>query len=94
MTIIHPKKIQQKKTNPIIIIGLLFIVALTTGNAIIYTKTVTVKHDTQTARKSLEAARTDNAELKNSWYEAVNGTNIERLVKEYGFVKITSPRYL
>ena len=94
MTIIHPKKIQRSKTNPILVIGLIFIVALTGLNAIVYTKTVAVEHDTQTEKKSFDAARTENAALKNSWYEAVNGTNMERLVKEYGFVKITSPRYL
>lgn len=94
MTIIHPKTAHRKKTNPIFVIGLLFIVALTAGNAIVYTETVAVEHDTQAARKSLDAARAENASLKNSWYEAVNGTNMERLVKEYGFVKITSPRYL
>jgi len=94
MTIIHPKKIKRVKTNPILIIGLFLIVALTAGNAIVYTKTVAVEHDVQTGQKSLESARGENASLKNSWYEAVNGTNMERLVKEYGFVKITSPRYL
>ena len=94
MTIIHPKKIQHKKTNPILVIGLIFIVALTAGNAIVYTKTVAAEHDAQTAQKSLDEARTENAALKNSWYEAVNGMNIERLVKEYGFVKINSPHYL
>lgn len=94
MTIIHPKKIKRSKTNPILVIGLFLIVALTAGNAIVYTKTVAVEHDAQTAQKSLGAVRDENALLKNSWYEAVNGTNIERLVKEYGFVKITSPRYL
>ena len=94
MTIIHPKKIQRAKTNPILIIGLMFIVALTSFNAIIYTKTVAVEHNAQTEKKSLDAARAENATLKNSWYEAVNGTNMERLVKEYGFIKITSPHYL
>ncbi|MSR73539.1 MAG: hypothetical protein EXS60_00555 [Candidatus Pacebacteria bacterium] len=94
MVIIQPKKIQNKKTNPILVIGLFFIVALTGVNAIVYTKTVAVEHDTQTAQKSLNETRTENAALKNSWYEAVNGTNMERLVKEYGFVKINSPHYL
>ncbi len=94
MTIIHPKKIYRKKTNPILVIGLFAIVALTAGNAIVYTKTVAVEHDAQAGRKSLEAVRDENATLKNSWYEAVNGTNMERLVKEYGFVKINSPHYL
>ncbi len=94
MTIIHPKKVNRKKTNPILIIGLFFIVALTGANAIVYTKTVAAEHDAQTAQKSLEAVRDENAALKNSWYEAVNGTNMERLVKEYGFVKIHSPHYL
>ncbi len=94
MTIIHPKKIHRKKTNPVLVIGLLAIVALTAGNAIVYTETVAAEHGVQAARKSLDAARDENAALKNSWYEAVNGTNMERLVKEYGFVKITSPRYL
>jgi hypothetical protein len=94
MTIIHPKKIQRSKTNPVLIIGLIFIVALTGLNAIVYTKTVAIEHDAQTQKKSFDAARTENAALKNSWYEAVNGTNMERLVKEYGFVKITSPHYL
>ena len=94
MTIIHPKKIERKKTSPVFIIGLLCIVALTGMNAMLYTKTVAVTHDVQIGKKSLDAARADNANLKNSWYEAINGTNIERLVKEYGFIKITSPRYL
>lgn len=94
MTIIHPKKIKRAKTNPVLLLGLLFIVALTGANAIVYTKTVAVEHDVQTGRKSLDAARAENASLKNGWYEAVNGANMERLVQEYGFVKITSPRYL
>jgi hypothetical protein len=94
MTIIHPKKIKRSKTNPILVIGLLFIVALTGINAIVYTKTVSTAHDAQTQKKSFDAASAENAALKNSWYEAVSGTNMERLVKEYGFVKITSPRYL
>ena len=94
MTIIHPKKIQRSKTNPVLVMGLILIVALTGLNAIVYTETVAIEHDTQTERKSFDAARTKNTELKNSWYEAVNGTNMERLVQKYGFVKITSPRYL
>jgi hypothetical protein len=94
MTIIHPKKIKQKKNSPIFIIGLIMIVGLTAGNAIVYTKTVAIEHDTADARKSLDAARSENAELKNSWYEAVNGENMERLVKDYGFIKTTSPRYI
>lgn len=94
MTIIHPKKIQRKKTNPVLVIGLICIVALTGLNAIVYTKTVTVVHDTQAAQKSLDAAQSENTVLKNSWYEAINGTNMERLVKEYGFIKVISPHYL
>jgi hypothetical protein len=94
MTIIHPKKAKRSKTNPIMIAGLVFIIVLTALNAIVYTKTVTVEYDTHTEQKSLDAARAENAALKNSWYEAVNTANMERLVKEYGFVKITSQRYL
>ena len=77
-----------------LVIGLIFIIALTGLNAVVYTKTVAVTHDVQTEQKTYDAARAENATLKNSWYEAVNGANIERLVKEYGFIKITSPRYL
>ena len=94
MTIIHPKKIRRSKTNPTLVIGLLFIVCLTGLNAIIYTKTVATEHDVQIEQKSLDATTVENASLKNSWYEAVNGTSMERLAKKYGFVKITSPRYL
>lgn len=73
---------------------LLCIIALTAANAIIYTKTVAVKHNVQTEQKSFESARNENATLKNNWYEAVDEHNIQTLVQEYGFVKITSPHYL
>lgn len=76
------------------VIGLFMIIALTTMNAIVYTKTVAIEHDVHIGQKSLDAVYEENATLKNSWYEAVNGTNMERLVKEYGFVKPHAPRYL
>lgn len=94
MTIIHPKQIRKHKKSPLLISGLLLVIALTAANAIVYTKTVAVKYDVQTEQKSFESARAENAKLKNNWYEAVDETNIQTLVKEYGFVKITSPRYL
>ncbi len=94
MTIIQPKKNKRLKANPIGIFGLLFMVALTGANAIVYTKTVTVKHDIQIQQKSLESVRAENASLKNNWYEAIDPNNIQTLVKKYDFVKITSPRYL
>lgn len=94
MTIIQPKKIKRSKANPIIIFGLLFVIALTGVNAIVYTKTVAIEHDTTIQQKSFEDVRAENASLKNSWYEAVDANNIQTLVKKYGFVKITSPRYL
>lgn len=94
MTIIHPKKTRQSKTSPVMVMGLLLVVALTALNAIVYTKTVTVEHGVRMERKSLESAQSENAALKNSWYEAVDEKNIQTLVMEYGFVKITSPHYL
>ena len=81
MTIIHPRQSRRSKTNPAIIIGLLCIIALTGVNAIVYTKTVAVEHDAETSRELLETARAENTDLKNSWYEAVNGANMERLVE-------------
>lgn len=74
--------------------GLLFVVALTALNAIVYTKTVAVEHGVRIERKSLENAQSENAALKNSWYEAIDEKNIQTLVTEYDFVKITSPYYL
>lgn len=94
MTIIHPKKRRQSKTNPLLVTGLLMVVALTAISAIVYTKTVAVEHSVRTIELSFENARAENAALKNSWYDATDETNIQTLVKEYGFVKITSPRYL
>lgn len=67
---------------------------LAAANVVAYDRVVGMRSGMQAEQKTLESAQAKNATLKKQWYEAVDTDNLKALVKEYGFVKISSPGYL
>lgn len=75
-------------------IAICAIMIATAGNVVAYGRMTDVRREIAAERKALDAARTENADLKKRWYEALDADNLKDLVGEYGFVKIAAPEYL
>ncbi len=94
MTIIRPKRSKETRVNPALALGVCCIIMLAAGNVIAYDKIVGITSKVATEKKSLDNARGKNVELKKQWYQALDQESLKAFVKEYGFVKVSSPGYI
>lgn len=60
----------------------------------LYNQTVNLEHGLQAERRTLENLHAANTELKNKFYQAIDMQNLQTIIKERGFIKITAPHYL
>jgi cell division protein FtsL len=91
MTIIQPNKYKDIK-RLMFSMGV-FIVGIILVWVFVYLQTVNLRHDTASAKKSLEEAKVENAELKNRYYGIVDSENLENLARERGFVNDKNPQW-
>ncbi len=94
MTIIRPKGNKKTFINPTLVVATCGIIILAAANVVAYDRIVSREHTISDQKKTLESTRIDNAELKQKWYQARSESTINALVKEYGFIKVTSFGYL
>ncbi len=91
MTVIQPNKNEN-------LIHLLFIfgavlVAVTSLYVLIYSRTVSLKHDIEKIKTELETVRVQNAELKNEFYVAIDSRKLDELAKEKGLIYDKNPQW-
>lgn len=93
MTIIEPNKNSFKsKLATYLLIGFVLFEA---GLSIFaYNQSVQLNHSLKESHKIIEAARADNADLKNQLYLALDIENSDVLAGKFGLVKERKPEYL
>ena len=91
MTIIQPSK----KENIARLIGALsLLVAVVVGASVmVYAQTTALRYDIQALEKDLENIRVENAELKDTLYDLVDVSNLEKLAYERGLIQETNPQW-
>lgn len=94
MTIIQPKKAMGSFMSPFIVVALVAIIICAGTNILLYGRTVVLRRAVQEETLKFDAVRAANAILKQRWYQTLDAESIVGLVKDRGFVKISSPRYL
>ncbi len=80
--------------NPALIVATGSIIILAVINVITYDRIVGRERALSEQKRTLEAARAENTELKKQWYQTLDEKNITTFAQEYGFIKIISPGYL
>lgn len=93
MTIIEPNKNSFKsKIATYLLIGFVLVEAALSIFA--YNQSVQLNHSLKENHKIIEAARADNADLKNQLYLALDIENSDVLAGKFGLVKERKPEYL
>ena len=91
MTVIQPNKNQS-------LIQLMFIfgailVSIASLYVVLYSKTVSLKHDIQEVETELNTLKVQNAELKNSFYSVVDSRELDKLAQEKGLIYDKNPKW-
>ncbi len=76
------------------LIMLIGIIAFGSCALFIYNQTVNLNHALQAQKQTADALYAANTALKNKLYQTLDMQNLQVLIKEKGFIKITAPRYL
>jgi len=91
MTVIQPNKSQSLMHLMIIFGAILACVA--SLYVVLYSRTVSLKHDIQDVESELSALKVKNAEIKNSFYSVVDSRELEKLAEEKGLVYDKNPKW-
>ena len=91
MTVIQPNKNRS-------LIQLMFIfgailVSIASLYVVLYSKTVSLKHDIQEVETELNTLKVQNAELKNSFYSVVDSRELDKLAQEKGLIYDKNPKW-
>ncbi len=93
MTIIEPNKNSFKSKAPTyLIVGLVLLEAAL--SVLFYNQNVQFNHALKDNQKKIEMVRSENADLKNQLYLALDLENSDILAAKFGLVKERKPDYL
>ncbi len=92
MTYIQPKT-KTAKNSWLIFIIFIFIL-LAAANIFVYNRVVNLQHLIINQRQILNELRVANADLKNEIYQSLDLNNLNKVIEEWGLIKITNPDYL
>ncbi len=93
MTIIEPNKNSFRSKLPIYsLVGLVLFEAVL--SVLFYNQNVQLNHATKENQKNIEIVRSENADLKNQLYLALDLENSDLLAAKLGLVKESKPEYL
>jgi len=68
-------------------------VAIASLYVLVYSRTVSLKHDIEKTKAELETVRVQNAELKNGFYTAVDSRKLDELAQEKGLIYDKNPQW-
>src|SRR3990167_6829516 len=91
MTVIQPNK-NESLTHLMFIFG--FILVLVAFLCVVlYSRTVSLRHDIAAVQADINDMKVKNAELKNSFYSLVDSGQLEKLATEKGLVNDKNPQW-
>jgi cell division protein FtsL len=92
MTIIRPNKNKSPWNSAVIVLGsgILCCFALT---IFLYSRAVSLKHETEQMEDKISEARLKNAELKSALFHLTDLEDLEKLAAEKGLIKDKNPQW-
>ena len=91
MTVIQPNK-KESSTHLIFVFGSILVLVASLC-VVLYSKTVSVKHDILAMQTEIDDMKVKNAELKNSFYSLVDSRELEKLAETKGLVNDKNPQW-
>lgn len=92
MTICKPR--QQNNILSLCIVAMVCALFVGLWTGITYLQTVGVRHDLAEAKKQLENAVVENAELKSEQLRLTDATNLEKVAQARGLIKEKNPQWV
>ena len=95
MTIVKPNyHIQESKWRWTLIFSSTTLVALIIFCGCIYARTVEIKHDISSVKKTVASEKEENIELKNTLFKMTDPQTLETLAEEKGLIKDDNPQWV